>query len=189
MIWHQCLIHLSPATLQNAYKYVEGIPYLSNFSFDYVKNCPICIKANMRKNSAGKQSLSEMMSHPYQGLFIDFGFLGQLSFDKEGKIKPGSREDVEGIYDKTAWILISDAQTKILDGDCHTSKALPLKYLISFLKAHSPPVSDKFVVVLDQGRELFRNPKVQNLFRKYDYDVCCTGADTSFQNGAIERAH
>ena len=76
----------------------------------------------------------------------------------------------------------------MLHGDCCTSKASPLKYLESFLKAHSPPVSDKFVV-LDQGGELYRLPKVRNLFRKYDYDVCCTGADASFQNGAIECAH
>ena len=43
MIWHQHLIHLSPATLQNAYKYVEGILNLSNFKFDDIKNYPTCI--------------------------------------------------------------------------------------------------------------------------------------------------
>ena len=128
------------------------------------------------------------MTHPYQKLFIDFGFLGKLSFDKDGKIKPGSQEDIKGIHGETAWILISDAQTKMLHGDCCTSKASPLKYLESFLKAHSPPVSDKFVV-LDQGGKLFQDPKVHNLFRKYDYDVRCTGANASFQNGAIKRAH
>ena len=76
----------------------------------------------------------------------------------------------------------------MLHGDCCTSMASPLKYLESFLKAHSLPVSDKFVV-LDQGSKLFRNPKVRNLFCKYDYDVRCTGADASFQNGAVKRAH
>ena len=34
MLWHQQLIHLSPATLQSAYKYCDGIPNLSNFAFD-----------------------------------------------------------------------------------------------------------------------------------------------------------
>ena len=52
MLWHQLLIHLSPVTLQSAYKYCDGIPNLSNFSFDDIKNCLTCIKANMRKNSA-----------------------------------------------------------------------------------------------------------------------------------------
>ena len=128
------------------------------------------------------------MTHPYQGLFIDFGFLGKFSFDKDRKVKPGSQEDIEGIHGETVWILISAAQTKMLHGDCYTSKASPLKYLESFLKAHSPPVSDKFVV-LDQGGKLYHLPKVRNLFHKYDYDVRCTGANASFQNGAVERAH
>ena len=128
------------------------------------------------------------MTHPYQGLFIDFGFLGKLSFDKDGKVKPGLWEDIEGIHGETAWILISDAQTKMLHGDCCTRKASPLKYLESFLKAHSPPVSDKFVV-LNQGDELYCSLKVRNLFCKYNYNVRCTGADASFQNGAVERAH
>ena len=106
MIWHQRLIHLSAAILQNAYKYVEGIPNLSNFSFNDVKNCPTCIKTNIQKNSASKRSLSETVLHPYQGLFVDFGFSGRLSFDKEGKVKPGSREDIEGIHGETEWILM-----------------------------------------------------------------------------------
>ena len=80
MIWHQHLIHLLPATLQNAYKCVEDIPNLSNFNFDDVKNCPACIKANMRKNSTGKRSVSESVTHPYQGLFINFSFFGTTIF-------------------------------------------------------------------------------------------------------------
>ena len=134
IIWHQRLIHLSPVTLQNAYKYVEGIPNLTNFSFDDVKNCPTCIKANIRKNYTGKRSLSKTVSHPYQGLFIDFGFSGLLSFDKEGEVKLGLREDIEGIHGETVWIFISDAQSKMFHCDCCTSKASSLKYLESFFK-------------------------------------------------------
>ena len=44
-------------------------------------------------------------------------------------------------------------------------------------------------VVLDQGRELYRNPAVLNLFCKYKYEVLPTGANSSFQNGPFERAH
>ena len=58
----------------------------------------------MRKNSAGKQSLSETVTHPYQGLYIDFGFSGKLLFDKDGKVKPGSREDIKGIHGETTYI-------------------------------------------------------------------------------------
>ena len=45
-----------------------------------------------------KRNLSESITHSYQGLFIDFGFLGCLSFDKDREVQPGSREDIEGIH-------------------------------------------------------------------------------------------
>jgi hypothetical protein len=78
--------------------------------------------------------LSESFSSPYQGLFIDFGFSWQMSYDKEGKVIPLSWEDIEGRNGETAWILISDAQTKMLHGDARVSKASPIKYLESFLQ-------------------------------------------------------
>ena len=87
----------------------------------------------MHKNSAGKQSLSEFASVPFHGIFVDFGFAGRLSYDKEGKVVESSRENIEGINGKTSWILISDAQTKMLHGDTRMSKASPIKYLESFL--------------------------------------------------------
>ena len=118
MLWHQCLIHLSPATLKSAYKYCDGIPNISNFAFDDIKNCPMCIKENMRKNAASKRSLTESVTRPYQGLFIDFGFSGFISYDKDGKVVPSSRVHVEGVNGESAWILICDAQTKMLHGDC-----------------------------------------------------------------------
>ena len=54
MIWHQRLIHLSPSTIKEAYKHVEGIPNLSHFDFDDITNCTMCTKANLRKNSLTK---------------------------------------------------------------------------------------------------------------------------------------
>ena len=76
----------------------------------------------------------------------------------------------------------------MLHGDTRMSKASPLKYLESFLKEYSPNVSNKFVV-LDQGSELYRNPEIRNLFRRYNYRVYPTGADSSSSNGSVERAH
>ena len=72
--------------------------------------------------------------------------------------------------------------------DTRLSKASLIKYLESFLQEYSPNVSNKFVV-LDQGGELYHNPKVLNLFRQYNYKVFPTGADASFQNGPVERGH
>ena len=125
---------------------------------------------------------------PFQGLFIDYGFPGRVSYDKEGKVIESSRVDIEGLNGEAAWILISNAQTKMLFGDARMSKASPLKYLESFLEQYSPNTSDKFVV-LDQGGELYRNLDVINLFRKFKYQVFPTGADSSNQNGPVERAH
>ena len=76
----------------------------------------------------------------------------------------------------------------MLHGDCRTSKASPVKYLESFLQEYSPDCPDKFVM-LDQGGELFGSPEIRTPFRKYNYEVRCTGADASNQNGAVERAH
>ena len=42
---------------------------------------------------------------------------------------------------------------------------------------------------MDQRCELFNNLKVVTLFRRYGYEVLPTGADSSFQNGPVERAH
>ena len=36
MLWHQRLIHMSPQSIQNAHKFVDGVPDLSKFSFDDV---------------------------------------------------------------------------------------------------------------------------------------------------------
>ena len=95
--------------MKSAYKYCDGIPNLSNFDFDDIKNCPTCIQANMRKNTASKRSLMESVIHPYQGLFIDFGFSGKVSYDKEEKVIPSSRVHVEELNGESAWILICDA--------------------------------------------------------------------------------
>ena len=56
------------------------------------------------------------------------------------------------------------------------------------MQEYSPNVSNKFVV-LDQGGELYCNPEVLNLFQNYKHKVFPTGADSSFQNGPVERGH
>ena len=77
---------MSPQSIQNAHKFVDGVPNLSKFSFDDIDQCPTCIDANLRKNSPGKRSLSETVTCPNQGLFIDFAFPGKVAYDKEEKV-------------------------------------------------------------------------------------------------------
>ena len=109
MFWHQRLTHMGPQSIQNAHKYVDGVPDLSKFSFDDIDQCPTCIDAKLRKNAPGKRSLSEYVSRPYQGLFCDLAYPGKISYDKEGKVIESSQEDVEGLNGELAWILITDA--------------------------------------------------------------------------------
>ena len=52
----------------------------------------------------------------------------------------------------------------------------------------NPECKNKWVV-LDQGGELYGNPDVQNLFKRYHYEIFPTGADSSSQNGPVKRAH
>ena len=187
MLWHQRLIHCGSHSLQSASQYVDGVPNLSAFNFDDILKCPTCLKVNLTKNF-GKKSLRDSVERPYQGLFIDFAFSGKIKRDKKGVVIEASRADVEGMNGETAWILISDAQTRMLHGDTRLSKSSPVKYLESFLQQYSPECKNKWVV-LDQGGELYGNPDVQNLFTRYNYTIYPTGADSSSQNGPIERAH
>ena len=99
MLWHQRLIHMSPQSIQNAHKFVDGVPNLSKFLFNDIDQCPTYIDANLRKHFPGKRSLSESVSCPYQGLFLDLAFPGKVSYDKEGKVIESSREDIKGLSD------------------------------------------------------------------------------------------
>ena len=76
----------------------------------------------------------------------------------------------------------------MLIGDTRISKVPPLNWLKRFLDTYSPKCSNKYVM-LDQGGELYGNPKVWQLFSKYGYSIQPTGADSSHQNGPVERNH
>jgi hypothetical protein len=121
-------------------------------------------------------------------LYIDFALSGKISRDKNGKIIKSSRVDVEGINGETSWVLIADAFSCMLHGDVRLSKVSPVKYFESFLSEYSPNVRDKWVV-MDQGGELYNNPLVHNVFKKYNYTIYPTSADNSSQNGPVERSH
>ena len=65
-----------PQTIKGAQKHINGVPNLSWFKFDDITKCSTYIKANLKKNSPSTKSLTELVTCPYQGLFIDFGFSG-----------------------------------------------------------------------------------------------------------------
>ena len=121
--------------------------------------------------------LRDSVERPYQGFFIDFAFSGKIKRDKKGIVIEASRADVEGMNGETTWILIFDAQTRMLHGNTHLRKSSPLKYLESFLQQYSPECKNKWVV-LDQGGALYGNPDVRNLFKRYQYEIFPTGSDS-----------
>ena len=93
-----------------------------------------------------------------------------------------------GLNGETSWILMSDHFSRMLIGDTRISKATPLQWLATFPQTHSPKCDDK-CVMMDQGGELHRNPKVKQLFKKHGHTVQPTGAGASNQNGPVERNH
>jgi hypothetical protein len=42
---------------------------------------------------------------------------------------------------------------------------------------------------MDQCGQLYSNPAIRRLFDKFNYTVRPTGADSTNQNGPVERAH
>ena len=147
MLWHQRLIHCGQHTLKDLHCHVNGIPDLLKTKFNDLTHCATCMKANLTKSAAGHSSLQDSLTHPYQGLYIDFGFSGRISKDADGNVKESSRVDIEGLNGEQAWILISDGKTRMLHGDTRLTKASPLKYLESFLKEYSPECKNKWVVM------------------------------------------
>ena len=102
LLWHQRLIHCGQHTLKDLHKYVNSIPNLSDTKFNDLTKCATYLKANFTKASACHSSLYNSLFPPYQGLYIDFGFPGCISKDKDGKIKEFNCVDIQGLNGEQA---------------------------------------------------------------------------------------
>ena len=180
LLWHQRLGHINDDYLYNAHKFIDGIPKFKH-NDPILDKCPTCIQSKQTKTPAGPNT-TRTAEHPFQGLSIDFSFSGTKSKDTN------RTQDYEGINGETSWILISDHFTRFLTGDTRLSKASPITWLQKFLETNAPNCSDKYVQ-MDQGGELYHNPEVRKLFTRHGYQLRPTGADSSHQNGPVERAH
>ena len=179
-LWHQRLCHMHPDIIQNAHKFVDGVPEFKGEPISpELDKCTTCIKSKFTKVSPGPGLQPPTI--PYQGLAMDFSFSGVVSKDKS------RRQDIEGLNGETSWLLIKCNFTKILHGDTLISKAPPVQFLKQFLQTYSPECSGKYVI-LDQGGELYQSPAIRNLFKKFNYAIYPTGSDASFQN-PVERSH
>jgi hypothetical protein len=180
LLWHQRLGHPCDKYLYAAHKSIIGVPKFKQET-EVLNQCPTCIRAKQSKQPPGRHSTRVAMQ-PYQGLSIDFSFSGVQSADDSRRI------DYEGLNGETSWILITDHFTGMKHGDTRISKAAPLHWLRHFLSQYNPRCNDKYVY-MDQGGELFNNPNIRNLFEHAGYTIYPTGADSSHQNGPVERGH
>ncbi|MCE2996259.1 MAG: hypothetical protein LW863_11705 [Flammeovirgaceae bacterium] len=181
MLWHQRLGHPSDHYLYNAHKFVKGVPHFRHET-PVLDTCPVCIQSKQKKEPPGPNS-TRTATAPYQGLSIDFAFAGCTSKNQSTRA-----EDYIGLHGETAYILIVDHFSRRYHGETRVSKASPIAWIRNFLQQHAPPCDGKYVF-LDQGGELYRNPKIRSLFTTYGYETRPTGAGASHQNGPVERAH
>jgi hypothetical protein len=180
LLWHQRLSHAGDDVLYNAHKHITGVPKFAHRD-PVLEQCPTCLAAKLRKQAAGHNT-TRRATVPFQGLSIDFAFTGQESKNKTRGV------DYKGINGETCYLLISDHATTALEGSPRISKGAPISWLHQWLRRRSPNVQDKYVY-LDQGGELYRNPRIRKLFRSFGYEVFPTGADASHQNAPVERAN
>jgi hypothetical protein len=181
LLWHQRLAHCSDNCLYHAHKHAKGVPAFKHHD-PVLDLCPTCLAAKMKKRAPGHTTTMKATSSPWQGLSIDFAFTGQASKDK-------SRATAyKGFNGETSFIVLKDHFSGTLHGSVRISKGAPVNWLRQWLVCYSPQVSDKHVY-MDQGGELYNNPKIRDLFKEFGYDVYPTGADSSHQNGPVERSH
>ena len=119
---------------------------------------------------------------PRQRLSIDFAFTGQPSKEKA---RATAYKRFSG---ETNFIVIKDHFTGTLDGTVRISKGAPANWLQQWLVCHVPQLPYKYVH-MDQDGELYNNPKIQVLFKEFGHDIYPTGANSSHQNGSVERPH
>ena len=112
--------------MKGVHKHIQGVSNMSKFTFNDLTRYATYIKSKLTKNSPGHKSLQDSLSRAYQGLYIDFGFIGRCSRDEHGNITESSCTDIEGLNGEIAWILVSDGKTRMLHGDTCLSKASPL---------------------------------------------------------------
>ena len=181
-MWHQRLGHPSDSYLYNAHKYIDGVPQFKH-SDPVMDYCPVCTRSEQPKTHGGGTTMKA--TRPWQGLSVDFAFTGQSRKDKN------EYEDYLGLHGETCWILFKDHFTGLVLGKCLVSKATPLNFIRDLLQKHFPGNGnglDRYVH-MDQGGELYRNPKVCTIFRRSGFKIHPTGTDGSHQNGPVERAH
>ena len=113
---------------------------------------------------------------------VDMAFIIQKSKNSDRYI------DNIGLKGETCYVLITDYFSGMVHGKVLVNKGPPLLYFNQWLARFSPDIPNK-TVRFDQGGELGRCRRVTDLFQQFGYTIQLTGADSSHQNGSVERSH
>ena len=178
-IWHQRLGHIQPRTITDLHKHVDGIPTLPTPTL--LDNCPVCITSKMRRaDSSPTESREATQCH--QSLSIDMAFIVQKSKNSDRYIAN------VGLKGETCYVLITDYYSGMVHGKALVNKGPPIEFFNQWLARFNPDITNK-TVRFDQGGELGRCRRVIKLFQDFGYTIQLTGADSSHQNGSVERSH
>ena len=97
--------------------------------------------------------------------------------------------DYEGLHGETSLLLIKYHFSPFIEGTTHCSNAVPMQELRNFLHNYCPGKGAGRYVYVVQGGELYQSPKVRKLFKHHGFEVRPADADSSHQNGPVERHH
>jgi hypothetical protein len=178
-LWHQRLGHLQPRIITDMHHHATGVPKLPSPSI--VDNCPVCLSAKMRRANASTAE-SRVATQCFQGLSIDMAFVVQKSKNTNRFI------DNVGLNGETCYVLINDHYSGMVFGKALVNKSPPIEWFNQFLARYHPDTQHKSVR-FDQGGEVGRCKRVVQIFTNYGYNIELTGADSSHQNGSVERGH
>jgi hypothetical protein len=178
-LWHQRLGHVQPRTVSDLHKHVDGVPSLSPPTL--LDNCPICLVSKMRRADSSNTD-SRIATVCHQSISIDLSFIIMKSKNSDRYI------DNVGLRGETCYVAINCYYSGMIHGKTLVNKDPPLEYLNQWLTRFSPDITNK-TVRMDQGGELAKCRRVVKLFQDYGYAIQPTGADSSHQNGSIERSH
>ena len=170
MLWHQRLGHPSDYYLYTAHKFINGVPKFKH-NDPILEKCSTCIRAKQSKSSGTGNTMKA--TRPFQGFSVDMGYSGQTSKDNNRS------HEYLGLHGETCWILVKDHFTGYLIGKCQKTKASPLNWIRDTLSHFAPGqgVGENRYVHMDQGGELYNNPKVRKIFEKRGFAIHPTGAD------------
>jgi hypothetical protein len=135
----------------------------------------------MRRANASTAE-SRVATQCFQGLSIDMAFVVQKSKNTNRFI------DNVGLNGETCYVLINDHYSGMVFGKALVNKSPPIEWFNQFLARYNPDTQYKSVR-FDQGGEVGRCKRVVQIFTNYGYNIELTGADSSHQNGSVERGH